>query len=414
MSFCATREHDIRSWDYLQGQYHQGTSVGANRWEWLQLLAMTQEGFQVAMKDPVAIDPAYEWTKWKSWYSAGWNKQAFTQTSVITAYDVHRSLLENEIVVESDMLCKACAARKQAAQALPVGCPDCYGENLHTTMIVGRILEEKGYVLNYYFSGNKSIHVHIYLDFSQLLTIDKALQEQLLAKFTYKSMFLKKFMGWLRMLLATCYGTRAALFDEQLAKGKHLIRAELSRNKAGYKTFLGNKYKELPLMPRICNEENQRTPLLGSLHLSRPYAFQELIEEFLVSLDKKEMMLRAKRREGNLMRWLHPAEAQQGLKSCMQFVLSDAFKEAPDGFQRAMFLLANELKQELGGEVALGELRSWNERMGFPCTDGDLTYRILQNKTYHLSHQTIHEFLASIGFGVIGQRCTGRSSAETI
>lgn len=391
-----------KEWNYLTGDIHHGRSISAERYQHLQELSNLHDGFQIAFKDP----DTGAWTTWRPWTTSAAGR-AFSQQEIMMAYDIHRSVIENEIVIESDQLCSGCQAIKENNKlrkqngldelSFPKGCNECYVANYEATRVLGAIIEDKGFVPSYYYSGSKSIHVHVYIDLKCLLELDKFLQQKLLDMFKTRGAFMRPFMEYLRRLMIECWGVKIREFDIQLVKATHLIRAELSKNKRGYKTFIGYTYKDLSFVPPICNETTKILPELGTMVLSRPHSPQELIEEFLSSRDKYAIKMRLDRKQRNLAAWLDPAAVNE-LRPCVKFMLSDQFKTAGDGYQRAMFILANELKQKVGEADALAQLHTWNEMCGSPIRTQELEYRVLRGKEYTMTCSTIHAFLDSIGF----------------
>lgn len=389
----ATPEQDWQEWNYLQGNIHTTGSIGVQRFFHLLALAQRQDGFLIALHDPVSG----AWTKHRGFYNSSCRDYASLSTEQVqNAYDVHRSILENEIVIESDYLCSGCTERKKEKKSAASGCYDCYLLNYEATRVIGRIIEDKGFVPHYYYSGNKSLHISVYFDFACLLTVDLFLQHKIIAQFKTRGTFIRRFMEWLRRLMINCWGVKVRSFDEQLIKGTHLIRCELSKNKVGYKTFLGHTYKDVSFIPNICNAKNKILPSLGELILSRPLHPQALLEEFLTDTDTYRVKMRIDRKQTALAQWFD--DEKPGVKPCVQFLLSDDFRTAGDGYQRAMFILANELKKVYGEAEALDKVLDWNERMGSPCREQEVMYRVTRSKEYTLGCAHVHVFLAALGF----------------
>jgi len=374
--FCARRFEEPKLWNYLLGDVHFGRSIATERLERLhELERMNGHELTIALHE-FTEDRFTTWhplgghtDKNREWFY--WDTQA-----LLTAPDLHRAIIENEIVVESDYAT--------------------YEENAEACRFAGKIFEGKGFQPHYYYSGSRSVHMHLYIDWACLLTLDNNLQEKVVARFVTRAMFVKKFMDWLRTLFTTCYGTNARQFDRGLAKGKHLIRCELSRNKRGHKTFLGYTYKDIPPFPIIANEDTGILPELGELRLSSPPCIQELIEEFLQADDLAHQKAITARKERALSYYLNPDQDNQ-LKGCAAFVLSDEFAQAKDGFKRAAYLLTNELRR-VHGPKAEEMILDWNARMGAKCRDQDLQWRCAQEKVYHVSHEALHELLTIAGF----------------
>ena len=288
--------------------------------------------------------------------------------TLAVAIDVHRSILPNEIVIESDY--------------------PTYEENVDAIRVIGEFIEDKGFQPLYYYSGNKSVHAHIFISWDWLKDLDILLQEQLKTKFRDSvSRFKIAFMKWLREKMISCWDTGLKKFDSDLINGTHLIRCELSKNKKGYKTFLGYTYKDVSPIPYICNEKNRIYPQLGEIKSSVPNNPQELIEEFIINISKKNK----KRKNNSLYKW-GMGEKEQ-LRPCVKILLSNEFIKIGDGYRRASFILINELKKVLGLEQAEIIINNWNERCSNPLQKTDIKER-LKAKNYTLSNDYIHRFLS--------------------
>jgi len=253
---------------------------------------------------------------------------------------------------------------------------------------------------------------HVLLDPKHFLgTVDMPLQERIVEKFKYQKRFTKKFMEWLRSKIVLEWG-KGREYDTQLIKEKHLIRSELSRNKNGYKTFLGTHWKDLSPIPLVCNERTRIMPKYPSeVVYSRPWCLQELLEEFLEESDKKQAKIAAARKEGNLVRWLHGDKPYE-VPDCVKFILSDEFSEYGDGMKRALFILANELKRaegEGGEDDVLSLLQDWKDRMGCDLRDEEILYRVERDVEYRLSCSYVHEFLRDVGCVGALDMCKGNT-----
>lgn len=353
----ANPDVDYKEWDFLNGDFNWG--IGVARKDYLtKLNSLSKNEMQVALRDP----ENNKWTKWKPFYCS---------FDLNNAFDIHRSILKNEIVVESDY--------------------PTYDENLAAVRRIGAVLEAKNFKLSYYYSGNKSIHIHIYVALSSLTLADKKTLDKIPIKFRFPGLFKKKFIEWLREKIIGGWGMDLGDFDENLIKSNHLIRSELSRNKLGYKTFLGNSYKDLETIPMICNPTTNIQPKIGELIMSDIENPTELLEEFLAYLDQDKKKREARKSEISLFSFI----GKKGLRPQIKYMLSDEFKEVGDGKQRAMFILANELKKEFGPNKALDMLREWNLRMDAQIRDEELIYRV-GNKEYCLTDDYIDAFLESV------------------
>lgn len=373
----ATQEKDFRGYSYILGKPWEGMSIGVSRyWHLYNLNSYSGDALQLSVRDI----QTNAWTKWKPFFD-GWKPE-----ELMCAYDVHRSVLKNEIVIESDY--------------------PTYEENYEAARFIGKLLEGKGLQPSYYYSGNKSLHVHILFDFKTFLDVPLELQEQVMSSFRGKGFFVNSFMKWLRERAITGWDTNIKQFDKDLVKPVHLIRSELSRNKQGYKTFLGNSYKDISCVPYICNETNRIYPILGDMHQSSINHAEKVLNEFLDNLGAKRTKSKNKRKEMSLSNWISPKE-KKGLRKCVEFLMTEEFKEGRDGFNRAMFILANELKKEFGEAVAETMLFDWNDRMEANILPNEISYRVKQ-KEYNLTCNYIHEFLDGLGFSEVGLSCEGK------
>lgn len=402
MAMFAFYNTDYIGWDYLHGCAKLNLGITESRYYYLkELNELSKDSMKISIRDV----ETNAWTKWDKFPG----KLIFTErvnqwevkTCLSTAYDVHRSTLDNEIVVESDYMCDECKALKKAKKPSVKGCLECYELNYEASRFIGRLLEHKGFSPLYYYSGNKSIHIHVFLDFSEFTMLDIFLQKEIKDRFKYRSGFVKKFMGWLRAKIIDFWGMKNREFDKDLINCKHLIRSEMSLNKTGFKTFLGYSYKDLSFIPYICNFDNRVYPKLGVLKLSRPYDFQEIVEDFLNDINYSKKVQRVNSMSVSLNRWIDKDEIE--LRSCIKLILDNSFRDVGDGYKRAVFILANELKR-VYPDKAVNMLNDWNERMGYPIKQEELDHK-LNNKEYSLSCKYVHDFLSSLGIKNIPVNC---------
>ncbi len=392
MSLFATPHHDFPLWDYMIGNMHTepdlfdgiykegryGLSIVTNRFHYLRELSQNKN-MKLALKNPNSI----QWTKWIPFpgkliefkrNSLGYGVSA----SLACAVDAHRSILPNEVVIESDY--------------------PTYEQNYDASKLVGAILEHKGFTPHYYYSGNKSVHVHVFFDWNCLKGTDDIIQDQLKVMFSNsQSRFRNSFMQWLRTKMVNCWDTKARQFDSDLVKASHLIRTELSRNKLGFKTFLGYTYKDMSFVPYVCNEENRIYPRLGEVRLSSPRESVQLIEEFHDDMKFRSKRQQVIRKNTRLGKWVElPKESIRG---CVKAILSEDFIKLNDGHGRGMFILVNELKRILGEQQARIIISDWNSRLGHTIPTGEIEYRF-KSKNYTLSCKYIHRVLEDLGFDV--------------
>ena len=376
MSFIADSEDDFETWDFITGDFYNGMCLVSDRY--YHLLEMSDKNsLKVALRDPSSD----YWTKWIGFPGLLWESkpdkfggQRYSRVSA--AIDVHRSVLSNEIIIESDY--------------------PTYEENYDAAKLIGKIIEEKGFQPLYYYSGNKSIHIHVYFDWDCLRELDPIIKDQLRIIFKGSRLrFRRKFMEWLRTKMITCWDTNLRKFDTDLIRGTHLIRCELSKNKIGYKTFLGYTYKDMSSVPYICNEVNRIYPRLGKIKLSSPHKIQELLEEFIEEIRIKKKSEKARRKNKTLGGW-GVQDSPEKIRECVKTILSEDFKKVGDGCQRGMFILLNELRRVLGDAQARIVINDWNARMDFPVEDKEIEYRF-KGKNYSLSCDYVHKFLKELG-----------------
>ena len=385
MAFIAEPEHDFETWDYILGDMKLDMSIAKDRYYYLWDIAY-DNSLKVALRDP---SNEY-WTKWIPFPGLLWetryNDYGSSTGSLTAAIDVHRSILGHEIIIESDY--------------------PTYEENYDASKIIGKIIEEKGFKPLYYYSGNKSVHIHVFFDWNCLSNLDPIVQDQLRLMFlNSKLRFKKKFIEWLRTKMISCWDTNLRQFDTDLIKATHLIRCELSKNKKGYKTFLGYTYKDMSFVPYICNEKNRIYPKLGEIKLSAPPKIQELIEEFIEEIRVKSKAEKARKKNRSLNNW-GVSNAPLKLRECVKAILSEDFKKVGDGFQRGMFILLNELRRVMGDSQARIVIYDWNSKMDFPLKDKVIEYRF-KLKSYSLSCDYIHKFLKEVGID-ISEKCKGK------
>jgi len=367
MMFVDSKQ-DYKAWDYHWGDSNK--CIATERYFHLFKLSDLSDS---EMKFSFRDTETNKWTKWLNFFK-------LKAVELQNAYEIHRSLLRNEIVVESDY-------------------PN-YELNYDATRLIGAILEGKGFQPMYYYSGNKSLHIHLYFDFKCLLSLPLSTQNAILEIFNSKKRFVTSFMQWLREKIISCWGLELRKFDAELVGQGHLIRSEMSRNKIGYKTFVGFSYKDVSFVPYICNETNGIYPRLGEIRLSNPHNIQEIVEEYLRSLKNK------RKRSSNgmsLNQWINPQG--DGLRPCVEFMFYGDFNKVGDGTKRVMFILANELKKCYGSQQAIQMLTEWNLKLDKPFLENELDYRINKNKEYSLSCDFISKLLKELGFGNLCETC---------
>ena len=358
--FVASDFEDYPLWKFIKGKPQEGFSIKFQRYYHL-LLLNSYHKLQIAFRDPYTN----HWSKWR--YIS-----QIPMEDLANGYDIHRTLLPNEILIESDY--------------------PTYKENLKAITFIGRILEAKGFKPHYYHSGNKSIHCHIFVDTHTLKNIGKDLQDKL--KFYYDTYpdFLQDFIVFLREKIITCFGANTYEFDKDLINPKHLIRSEMSLNKKGFKTYLGDSYVLLPKEPTYCNLDTAEYPELEYPVLSPIKEPSYLIMEFLMN---KEIEFKAKKAKRYTRVEYEPDKIREGV----EFLLSPDFMKLEDYRKRALFIITNELKSVYGTEVAYDILCNWNIQLDNYFSDNDLKYRVFEQKTYPLTSKYINDFVKEVKNG---------------
>ncbi len=124
MIICPSYNSSYPAWDYILGNHKM--SICTQRYWYLYELASMNKTLKIAFK---SLDN--RWSKWTDFFKAPIHQLQM-------AYDIHRGLLDNEIVVESDY--------------------DDYYDNYDEIKNLGAYIESLGWKPQYYYSGSKSIH----------------------------------------------------------------------------------------------------------------------------------------------------------------------------------------------------------------------------------------------------------------
>ena len=347
MAFIAHPHNNYKLWDYILGTPRM--SIATDRYSHLFELSRHNK-VKLSLQDR----ETKKWTKWVAFPG-----ELMSPKHQGVAIDVHRSMMPNEIVIESDY-------------------PD-YIDNFEAAKIVGHELEKNGFIPHYYYSGNKSLHIHVYLDWDCMFGVE-GMED--CANFKHD------FIIWLRTKMINCWDTEAREFDKELIRATHLIRCEGSKNKKGYKTFLGYSHHDLSFIPYICNEDNRIYPRIGKIRLSNPHCINELLEDFLNKEEEVKPVAVSK---------FDPSDCPNEIRQPVQRLLSDNFKEMKDGRHRAFFIIVSELRRVAGDDKAKELIKDWNVRMGNPMKPNDIEYRF-KKKFYTFSNKKIEELMTEIGF----------------
>jgi hypothetical protein len=360
VSFCP--KYATKEWHYMMENINPERNLHL-----LRLDEMNRTELRISLHD----HETKMWTKWEGLFHCKTNDTK-------TAYDIHREILENEIVIESDY--------------------PTFEENYESSRLIGAILEDKGFRPMYYYSGSKSIHVHVLIDFKCLLEIDLNLQDLIRKSYT-KNRFIKEFMLYLRKKASTFWNTNARVSDEQISNAtKHLIRCELSLNKLGFKTFMGYTYKDLTWIPPLHNFNTKTLPRIGKIILSRPKDIQNIVEDFLVQQEINVQIKKKTNKIRSLSNWIEGTPNDHtDLRKCVKFILKADKRLQTDGFNRGFFILFNELRKVYDPDKAKALIEDWNSQLGFPIRQQDIDYRG-NSQPYSLSCEYIHDYLKSCSF----------------
>jgi len=199
--------------------------------------------------------------------------------------------------------------------------------------------------------------------------------------------FKQDFIIWLRTKMINCWDTKVREFDKDLIKATHLIRCELSKNKKGFKTFLGYTHNDLSFIPYVCNEDNRIYPRLGKIIKSNPHCINELLNDYFADKAKVKPVPTS---------YFNPADCPDEVRHAVGRLLSDDFREMTDGKSRAMFIIVSELRRVMGDDEARPLVNDWNARMGNKIKQSEIDYRFTK-KAYTLSNKYINDFMEEIG-----------------
>lgn len=268
---------------------------------------------------------------------------------VLFEEELHRDLLPYELVFETDY--------------------DRYEDNFEAARKIARMLQAHGVIPNIYYGGNKSVHIHWFFDMKNLTKVPEELQKEVVDKFKHKYLFIRKFNSFLFETVQQWLPD--IKLDSQIVPGKHLIRCELSKNKLGYKTFIGYDYKDISSIPPIRNFENGLRPELGEIKFSSTLHDELLLREFL----KWESKNKSKSRHSNVD--LSEFVSKDLINSdIVKFFESQQFFDIGDGCKRALFALTGIYKRALPYDVALQKLLWWNDHIHKPFNRNEIEYRL--------------------------------------
>ena len=305
------------------------------------------------------------WSKWKPYFMG-----------LESIPEVHRGLCVNELVVESDY-------------------PE-YTKNLSIVKRLGALIEAKGWKPMYFYSGNKSIHIHLFLDYYGLQSLNNDLLIKVSKVFKSVDYFFVAFIDYLRNLFVNGFG----LFDFELDVGfdhKHLIRAEGSKHKKGYKTFLGTTYKGLSDKPYIANVSNGFIPLIPLKPIfSLPNNIEVLINNFLLDYESRNQRKLIKRRNSLNFELKNKDDRILALLSKLLNL------RVSDGRKRLVFLLVNGLKNFYKDDEIEVLINNWNSLQDVPLRENVIKYLLKRDYIYKYSYDRLINELSSLGINVRG------------
>jgi len=370
--FCTQLEQE-----WWQGEpiYKENESVGFHRMWMLDALAQKTD-FSINFQ---SIDGKY-FTKRDQWSRTH-------QDKILNAYTIHRTLLVNEIVLDFD--------HKD------------YSWNVFYFRQVHEILGEEGYIPYIYFSGNKGLHVHYYLDYSILAEkLDMKLQIRIVNHFANKSTFEKRLTRFIAKKYERLFSQNYV--DTSLTHTNHTIRSEGSLNKKGFKTFLGNDPTKIPSLPPIFHIENERYPKFPFHHYcysdskikhSVPKNIVKLCEEFVTT---KRIGITPEKSK-SLFDYFPKQNNDTGVKkNCLEFFESKDYSNINDCRKRVLFVLASHYKDNPN---QLNILRRWNASVLDGYLRDDLIFRTLKSTTGNVSCNYIKHILGMIGKSDICRGC---------
>jgi hypothetical protein len=346
---------------YIKGNSQMSISRGRSNMiiDYLQI----DKDFKITFRDTVSN----AWTKHQ-------HPSKFKSELISFGYDMHRSMLYNELIIEADY--------------------ETYQENLRAAQYIGTQLENLGFKPAYYFSGSKSIHIHVFIDFTGLFILPQRLQEEILCKFESKQVFIREFMLWLRTEFITCDGLETYAFDKAFLSPSHMVRAELSLNKKGFKTYIGKFCQDLPSSPIYCTIENMEYPERAE-YIESFYKYPEVhIQDFLNYYNKILI-----ERNNRSKKYAGLENKPKKVRASVKLLLAEVnIPKIIDGRKRIMFVLCNELKQVYTLAEAEQMMLKWNSLLPEPLEEKDIRFRINSTQKYKVSNKFVEDLVFSLGF----------------
>lgn len=366
--YCTQEEED-----YWMGEpiYEENKSVGFHRMWFLDVLSRKTD-FDISLQSQEGY-----FTKRMSWSD-------LHPDNKLRAYIIHRTLLCNEIVFDLD-------AKD-------------YEQNVENFKSIYPRLKELGYFPYVYYSGNKGLHIHLFLSFKSLVKdLDMKIQKRIVKHYARAETFEKQFTKFITNKIQWAH--RYFSVDKAINQTNHLIRAEGSLNKIGFKTFLGHTPEEIPSIAPVFNLENKEYPKfpfheitdsLETIKYSHPTNLVSLCEEFVKA---KKIGIQ----EPTYKTLTEFFDIKPKDKSCIKFLQTADFANLQEGRKRALFILASHYKDD---PQQITILQEWNNKI----LDNHLSDFEIQSSakstTGKVSCKYTHEFLESIGCNQVCKGCS--------
>lgn len=356
---------------FIKGYVNDNISISKLRTNHLLELQKLDENFKVSVHDPFNGN----WSKWDYIDLP----EHLNIDTIERGYDVHRKICDFEIVIESDY---------------PM-----YEENVTAIKYLGNLIEDE-YECHYYYSGGKSIHLHIFIDYSSLEPMIAKYRDKLEPYISSPEEFKRKFIEFERQRVHNLQDIWH--FDEQLIKGTHLIRGEMSLNKENFKTFLGYTHKDIPPIPYKCNIKNKLYPSIAT--------FEDIEPNEVVFKAKWTSYSKPERKIQDFLGFLMSTTTSSGFNQYKDFeftemrpIVKELYdnpkKYKGDGRKRIFFILKSEIRNVYDEKEATLMLLNWNTMAKNPYTEDEIIYHVQKTKKYKLSNKYIKSVIEEIQKG---------------
>lgn len=370
--FLADPGHDRTEYDWLHTPRDGEEPLAPIRANYLYELALRYNpGMLVSLKGRSGA-----WTKHKPVIRKS-DREFHDWKAVLNAYEAHRQILPFEIVIESDY--------------------PTYAENVAAARLFGQVVEPLGFVPNYWSSGGKGVHAHVWVDFAAFTGVEAVTRKEIIGLFGSAEKFGEAFILWLRRELRTLFGTKARKYDENLDSAKHLIRAEGYRHSGSgrYKTYLGSSWRDLGAHIPEARPGGLHAVFVRNQFSVLPDPDAWLVDFLEARAASKQRSL-ADRKQSSMLRFFG---GQAGTHPAVLLMLSDEFKLAGDGYKRAAFYIANSRVAEgWSTDAVRGELEEWSGRMGGVLRPVDVDGLSRKASSYTFSDSRFAEFLEGLGW----------------